>query len=180
MAFDASLYTRILERALKRGEAKAKAFCRSKTLRRFMYQRIDLEGKQKSSGVIRVPHYWAKFFHDGRDAVVAKAKLLVWFKNPNKDPRLKGGYPVYRSDNKTLDQLITKDEFRRLRNSGEIIVTKKSGPTKQPQNPFFSNTGGMAGLSEDVSRIGQEETYRYVEEQLRSRGLKNKTITRNI
>lgn len=175
---DTTLYTRILEKALKLGTEKARTYCRSKTLKAAMYHRIEAEKPNSSDGRIRVPHYWAKFFHDGRDAVFAKAKALVWFKDPNKDPRLKKGYPVYKSDVQTLD--LSKEEFFRLRKAGEIFVKRVSGRTKQPQNPFFSNRGGMAGLDSEVSQIAQKETYRYVEEQLRSRGLKKRTITRTM
>ena len=176
MAFDASLSTRILERALKRGLDKARTYCTSKTLSRAMYQRISFEGKVKSTGQIRVAHYWARYFHDGINARVGK--VMVWFKNPADDPRLKGGYPVQRNQVKRLN--LSKKEFFDLKAAGKLIVTKFAGPTKKPQNPFFSNTGGMAGFDKEVDVIAQQETYNYVEARLRKSGLKNKKIVRNI
>ncbi len=179
MAFDMSLATRILERALKRGTEKARTYCKSKTLKKFMYHRIEVERETNASGVVRVPHYWAKFYHDGRDAVVGK--LMVWFKDPNEDPRIKNGYPIYRANVKSLADLISPAKFRELRKSGAIYVKRAVGPSKKkPQNPFFSNTGGMSGLGSEVAQIGKEETYKYVEEQLRSRNLKNRTVTRYL
>ena len=178
MAFDATLYTRILERSLKRAEAKAKSFCRSSTLRRFMYHRIEREGKKTSSGVVRVPHYWAKFLHDGRKALPYKRTgLYVWYKDPNEDPRLSGGYPIYRSSVRRL----TKEQFKRGKAAGKLFLAKRvAAMDSSKENPFFSNTGGLAGLTAEVGEIAQQETYRYVEEQLKARGLKKKTIVRNV
>lgn len=67
-----------------------------------------------------------------------------------------------------------------------MIVTKQSprhgdiGAVKD--NPFFSNEpgGGMAGFSQEALPIIREACFDHVEEFLRTTGLKNKTIVRNI
>ena len=42
-----------------------------------------------------IPHYWAVYYHDGRGAFGPKtARKLVFFDDPNDDPRIKGGRPV--------------------------------------------------------------------------------------
>jgi len=181
MPFDASLYTRILIKALDRGKTKAQAFCRSDRLRRSMYTPITMEGTSKSTGHVSVPQYWAKFFHNGRSAFVAKAKALVWFKDPRKDPRQNPAYHTFKNTERPLDQLISKAEFKQLVADKELIIRRATGPVdKSKENPFFSNTGGMAGLDKEVGDIAKRETYRYMEEELKRRGLKKKKITRVI
>lgn len=175
MPFDATLYTRILDRVLLKGKEQARAFCKSKTLSRFMYHAITREGKSSSSGRVSVPHYWAKFFHDGRSAIIGK--LMVYFKDPSKDPRIASGYPIYRSQVKHL----SKAEFDKYRKSDDLIITKAVGPSvRRVPNKFFSNTGGMSGLDAEAGKIAQQEAYKYVEEQLKAKGLKKRTISRTI
>jgi hypothetical protein len=174
MSFDMSLNTRILVKALERGKEKAKAYCKSRTLKKAMYAPITHEGKTISKGMIRVPHYWAKYFHDGRNAVqkFPKGPMLIYYKDPSQDPRIQPNYPVYKSDVRKL----TKEQFLRDREAGKLIVVPAVGPTAQPQNPFFSNTGGMAGFDTEVGQIARAETSAYVNEWLNRTGLKNKKI----
>lgn len=186
--FDASLATRILDRSLQKGLEKAKAFCTSKQLRRSMFIKITEEAKRVSRGVIRSPQYWSIYYHIGRANFppirASSASYLVWFKNPRDDPRLTNGqYPMYRSQIKSLSSLISKAEFRRLKEEGKLIVSKtspRSGGASFPGNPFFSDTGGMVGFGADVGKIAQEEAYQYVESFLKKSGLKHKVIVRNV
>ena len=57
---------------------------------------------------LRIKHYWAVYYHDGRDGFGAtNASVLVFFADPDDDPRLEGGYPVRESEIRRL----SRDEF---------------------------------------------------------------------
>lgn len=165
------LIDRIMELALRRGKEKARAFCRSETLKR-SFQTAWSAVANGAVGYISVPHYWAKYLHDGRKAIRKPDGILVWYKNPADDPRIQPSRPVYRSDNKKLTKQQFVDDYR----AGKLIVAKEVGASTDKANPFFSDTGGMQGFKEEVDRIVADETYRYMEEFLRSSGLKNKVI----
>jgi hypothetical protein len=107
-----------------------------------------------SHGRLYLDPYWAVYAHDGRPAQVRpKGKgPFIWFPNRAEDPRLVGGRTPNRA--KDLRHLkirakggdFTRSEFFQKIAQGEIIVTRRVGPTK-PQ-PFFSNDagGGMEGF----------------------------------
>jgi hypothetical protein len=72
-------------------------------------------------------YYWARFVNDGRKKIeAAPGKVLVFFADPQDDPRIASDYP------KKLNQLqrlqLSKEDFRRKRESGELIVAKAVGP----------------------------------------------------
>ena len=63
---------------------------------------------QAGTASIFIPHYWAVYYHDGRAGFTAPGgRVLVFFADPDDDPRLEGGYPVRASEIRRL----TRDEF---------------------------------------------------------------------
>ena len=100
--------------------------------------------------VVESPFYWAVYYHDGRGPIHARpGHKLVYFRNPDDDPRIGGAsrnYPKKRSDIKRL----TKAQFYRfLRdpNSG-MVVRDSVGPSKG--DPFFTR-----GLRTFPARAGR-------------------------
>lgn len=180
-----TIYQRILDKALAKGEEKAKGFCTSRQLRKYMHTLVTISSKVFSTGIIRVPQYWAIYYHEGRRVISpVSATYLVWFKNPKDDPRLTNGEsPIYRSEIKTLNLPLKK--LRQLKKDGKLFIVKRSPRSGSPHfqgNPFFSNApgGGMSGFDKDVGEIAAQEAYETVERMLRSSGLKKKTIKRTI
>lgn len=178
----------ILREILTVAEQKAKGFCTSRQLRKGIGQIITETLPERARGFLSVPHYWALYYHLGRKNLPPirpkSANVLVWFKDPKKDPRLNNGQsPVYRSQIKQLN--LSAAEFKRLRHAGELIIAKRSprtGPAQFEGNPFFSDKpgGGLAGIENNLVSISERETHKAVESWLKSSGLKNKTIVRNI
>ena len=78
--------------------------------------------------IVHIPHYWAEYYHDGSGPVsMPKGRYMVWFRNPKDDPRLKGGYPIKRSDKRSLKDLISNEEFKELIKSGKLVVRQHVG-----------------------------------------------------
>lgn len=72
-------------------------------------------------------YYWARWANDGRKGIRAKpGKKLVFFDDPSKDPRIARGYP--RSPETVRRLRLEKEEFERLRKSGDLIVTDQVAP----------------------------------------------------
>lgn len=68
------------------------------------------------------PHYWAVYYHDGRGPLrPVNGKYLVYFLDPEDDPRFDQGYPVRASEIKRLE--LTPEEFKDAIASGKMIVT---------------------------------------------------------
>ena len=75
------------------------------------------------------PHYWAVYYHDGRGPLrPVNGKYLVYFLDPEDDPRFQNGYPVRASDVKRLE--LSPEEFKAAIRSGKMIVTNYVGPAK--------------------------------------------------
>ena len=188
-----NLYPSILRKVLEVGEQKSKGFCTSSQLRRGITRRSSVETPAQARGRLNVPHYWAVYYHEGRRVIrPVSASVLVWFRNPNNDPRLKGGKsPVYKSDVRRLTKAqfqFWSNENRKARRRGApvpMVVSKRSPIAGRPSflgNPFFSDkpAGGLAGLDQRLVSISTREAYSHVEDFLRTTGLKKKTIVRNL
>lgn len=113
-------------------------------------------------GAVHIPHYWAVFVNDGRRPFAMPGdRVMVWFRNPLNDPRLRGGnYPVNRADLRHLNKeqfQFWLEENRRARARGvpvPMIVTRRiTKPTRAKK--FFDNDGGMYGFWRDASRAAQ-------------------------
>lgn len=155
-------------------------------------------------GKINSPHYWSKFYHDGRGPSRGNP-ILVWFRNPRNDPRNRGGkYPVRESDRRRL----TKAEFQKWsrvnqgiinryrRRTGKRVLTSsdyramnlpmivakvspQGGGRVGPVSAFFSNGpgGGMSGFRDEANTLGRDITNKYVRDRLNAKGLLHKKVS---
>ncbi len=127
----------------------------SKTLRAAVRLIVD-ESKQRAD--LFIPHYWAIYYHDGRGSVSPRsARKLVFFDNPNDDPRLAGGYPVRASQVQRLTREQYNEGLRRnqerARKGGRpfMYVVDGVGPSKP--KPFFKRLSqGSAQRAEPIVR----------------------------
>jgi hypothetical protein len=115
---------------------------------------------------LHIPHYWARYVHDGRPAMSAAGHnsrgIFIWYKNPKQDPRDKGGYPIRRGTRRKL----TADELKRDKAAGKVIIAKQVGPQKG--DPFFSTGpgGGMAGFERQVAELVKKRFSTHVRRRL--------------
>lgn len=180
---------------------------RSNQLRRGMRR----EQRGESSWALHIPHFWAVYFHDGRGPVYSKRNgYLVWFRNPNNDPRLRGGLtPERLSQTRRLSKVdfqkwstINRNIVKRYRQrTGRRVLTSSDYEAMQlpmvvikmsprdarpvPGALFFDNgpNGGMSGFKQYASRYIVKDTSLYVLYQLRRRGLTgsgNTQITKHV
>lgn len=130
---------------------------------------IQEEPPNAGGAVARVvtPYYWATYYHDGRGPIRAKpGKFLVYFKDPDRDPRHSFSarrYPERVSDIRRL----TKAQFYEALAKGELIVVKRVGPA--PAHPFFDV--GARGLQTDLAAAAAELLERFTVECLEAEGL---------
>lgn len=119
--------------------AEARRRIGSGTLRRALTLIVE---ESQARARLFIPHYWAVYYHDGRDGFgPVSANKLVFFDRPEDDPRLEGGYPVRASEIRRL----TRDEYveglernaERRRNGLRpfMYVVDSVGP--QAGRPFF-------------------------------------------
>src|SRR5690349_17805389 len=79
----------------------------SRQLQRGMVLTEDPRPPGQATSLLFIPHYWAIYVHDDRGSFgpgspatrPPKALFLVWFRNPNNDPRLAAGLQVMRRNN---------------------------------------------------------------------------------
>lgn len=103
-------------------------FIKSDTLRDSIEIQLRVEGSMVESA-LAWPHYWAVYYHDGRGPLrPVNGRYLVYFLDPEDDPRFKDGYPVRATDVKKLS--LTPEEFKAALASGKMIVTNYVGPAK--------------------------------------------------
>lgn len=75
------------------------------------------------------PHYWAVYYHDGRGPLrPVNGRFLVYFVDPEDDPRFKNGYPIRAQDIKRLE--LSPEEFKAAIASGKMIVANYIGPAR--------------------------------------------------
>jgi hypothetical protein len=131
--------------------ARVKELIPSKTLRNAVVFIPDNRG----GGRLYIPHYWAEYYHDGREGFgVDDNEWLVYFADPADDPRIAGGYPVREDDVNTL----TKEQWEEgLEKNAErdpddpyMIVVRSVGPFK-PGVEFFVKLA--QGASERASAL---------------------------
>jgi hypothetical protein len=109
---------------------------------------------------VESPFYWAVYLHDGRRGFRARpGHKLVYFKNIDDDPRVRGrNYPVRATDIRRL----SKSEFYRLLRdpSSGMIVRDAVGPAKG--DPFFRRAGRL--FRRRAGAIASPAFSRYVRE----------------
>jgi len=127
----------------------------SSTLRAAVRLIVDA---QAGSAVLFIPHYWAVYYHDGRDGFGASnASVLVFFADPDDDPRLEGGYLVRESEIRRLSREefyagLAENELRAA--EGEppfMFVVPSVGPAAG--HPFFDQlaVGAAARMDQFAS-----------------------------
>lgn len=150
---------RLMDELGAAGKRLASSAIQSETLRRaLVFERISFRW-----GRLVVPHYWAIYQHDGRGRVTpVRAKMLVYYADPNDDPRLSGGYPVRLSDVRRLtgaefEEGLEKNRELYAANPGGgrqqfMRVRKASGPTRPSRSyPFFEK--GMVAFPAQAAEI---------------------------
>jgi hypothetical protein len=119
---------------------------------------------------LHLPHYWAIYAHDGRGPISKQRGFLVFFRNPDDDPRLAAGYP----ERAAAIRHLTREQWRAglERNRRHIaaggdpfdapmIVVRRVGPA---QGAFFF-TRGMAGfLESEASPEIRERFDRFIQQ----------------
>lgn len=114
------------------------------------------KGRKPNIAYLYIPHYWAVYLHDDRNAFgPRRARWLVWFENPADDPRLAGGYPERFADVKRL----TKEQFRqgmvenRLRRAhGErpFMHVRKFAPGRKGDEFFSVGLKDMDDVADSI------------------------------
>lgn len=85
---------------------------------------------------VEVPYYWAVYYHDGRGPVRAKrGKKIVYFKDPDDDPRINGAARNYPRRASNIRRL-SKKQFERFLRQGKLIAVDSVGPADG--DPFFT------------------------------------------
>ena len=185
------------EKVTRMAKMRALSKIRSGSLRRGLY--VHRYSPTKSA--IVVPHFWATYVHDGREAVRPKNfSLLIWFRDRKNDPRLINGHTPQRlAHTKKLSTREFKhwsgvnrriiNEYRR--STGKRILTgsdyeamklpmivAKQSPRSGsfvPGQFFFANepSGGMHGFKRQVGLEAKTDTSDYVRARLQKAGLWN-------
>lgn len=164
-----AILRRVLYDLGQRELARVKRLVGSRTLREAM-QLIVRENEGAAD--LFVPHYWAVYYHDGRNGFAAGAgKKLVFFANKNDDPRLRGGrYPVREAQVRRLtrDQFFDGLEINRQRAERGLgpymYVVDAVGPSKP--RPFFEQLeqGAAARADRVVPRVFEKELLRELDQ----------------
>jgi hypothetical protein len=162
-----SVMARVLPRAGAAELARIKPTIGSSTLRNAVRVIVD-----ERLGQVRlfIPHYWAEFYHDGRDSVnPLVARKIVYFANPEDDPRA----PT--PERAAQRRRLTREEFydglaenARRKAAGQppyMFVVDRTGPA--PAHPFFDLAAQTA--SESVGPIIAEAFDDLVQESLSER-----------
>jgi len=152
-AVDAQGVQRFYARQLaQQALSRIKRVTKSKTLRAAL--RVEVESGNYFVGV---PHYWAVYYHDGRGRAKPDGQWLIWYPNPNDDPRHRGAYPTKRSQVRSLTEAGAKwREVLADVRAGRAVMAKVSGtsPIAGRGQPFFKiglrnffGTGGRTRLN---------------------------------
>jgi len=135
---------------------------------------------EQGEALIRIPHYWAVYYHDGRGGFEAPAgRFLVFFADPLDDPRLEGGYPVRASEFRRLTPDEFQDGLERNQENFELglgpfmFVLRSVGPAGA--HPFFDELSDGAAFRMDA--VAAAELDDYVQE-IVDDGLSDKSTAR--
>lgn len=115
--------------------ARIKRVTRSKTLRASL--RVEVE---RGNYFVGVPHYWAVYYHDGRGRARPDGQWLIWYPNPNDDPRHQGNFPTKRSQIRSLKDVgVSWSEILADVRAKIAVMAKVSGttPVAGKGQPFF-------------------------------------------
>lgn len=121
--------------------------------------------------LIRSPYHWAAILDEGRGPSVAeKGKVLVWFRRPQDDPRLRYGYTRRRGRRPKLSRSDFKKWVAINNRLPEgvpkpMIISRYAKGT----NPTDFTQKGHPQLRKETIRIFREEIRRFIPEQLASK-----------
>jgi hypothetical protein len=150
MAESARLFiSRLAFKLATAARKQARARVRSQRIAESMELRVLDFGKV----AVHVPYYWAVYYHDGRGPIRAKkGHKLVFFKNPDDDPRINGparNYPKRAAD---IRRLSARQFYRFLR-EGKIYAV--DSVKRARGDPFF--TRGLKSFPNKARRIGRRD-----------------------
>jgi hypothetical protein len=157
----------------------ARTLIGSRTLREAARLIVDAQaGPDGQVARIVIPHYWAVYYHDGRPGFSAPAgRFLVFFRDPEDDPRLAGGYPVGPEDVRHL----TRAEFERgleenaraaLEGSEPFMFVLRSvGPAGA--HPFFDELA--RGAAERMDFLAEAAIDAYIQDNIDEEGPEKRT-----
>jgi hypothetical protein len=156
---------------------RCRALIGSSTLRAALTLVVEPQLGQAS---LFLPHYWAEFYHDGREGFSAPGgRFLVYFADPEDDPRIEGGYPVRAAEIRRL----TRDEFYAGLAENEVraldgaepfmFVLRSVGPA--PAHPFFDELA--AGAAERADFLAELAIDQFVQDNIDEEGPERRTAT---
>lgn len=141
-------------------EATRKRFVantKSRTLRDAWAIRFDPAAPRSTRILVYVPHYWAWPYFLGRGPVTpVTAKKLVWFVDPQEDPRLQPQPPRRITQRKRLR--LPKRRFRELIQQGKIVIRDRSAPAA-PQRQFL---GAVSRIPSELRPLIREEMLKFI------------------
>jgi hypothetical protein len=166
---------KVLEAIGPRELERAKASVGSMTLRRAM--RLIIEESEARANLF-IPHFWAVYYHDGHGSISPRnARKLVFFDDPNDDPRLNGGVSPERASSL---RRLTKAQYieglvqnqRRAAAGGRpfMYVVDRVGP--QSPKPFFNQlkNGAADRAAPVILREFEAELLRQIDRDPETRG----------
>lgn len=117
---------------------------------------------------LKIPHFWSVFVHEGRRIPVSsKFGVLIWFRDPKRDPRLDNGVTqVNESELRHLNAAEFKEARAenyeaQLQGRAPPVIIIPAGLIRRatPPSPFFGNEpgGGMFGFDKQADQIVQDE-----------------------
>lgn len=150
-----ALLRRVLKKLLDEAEAISRPQIPSKQLQAQLEQIIKDDG----IGFLSISAYWAVYVHDGRAAFGPRSPPLIWFRDPNNDPRLINGVtPDRAADLRHLSSsefrfwaranAITKREGRPL-----PMIISESIKKDTIGSFFWDNEVGMIGFVDTADGI---------------------------
>lgn len=137
MAFDRREILRTVLRAIGERElAEARRRVPSRTLRAAMELIVE---ENEARARVFVPHYWAVYLHDGHNGINPRtATKLVFFDNPNDDPRRRGARKPERF---SQERRLTAEEFRQ----GLAINAERAARGQRPFMYVVDSTRPVRG-----------------------------------
>lgn len=128
------------------------------------------KGEDRQSIALHIPHFWAVYVDQGtRRAIrpIPPKRWLVWFPNPEDDPRL-DPYPIRREDVKSLLDVWTDEEWTAAKRVNReraragllpIFYFSKFEPARRGKH-FFGR--GMKPWEDRVDRLVVVELEKFV------------------
>ena len=153
--------TALAQIALKLARAartQARKVIESRKLKKAIQTRVFRQSRRTMVGQLHIPHYWAVYYHDGRRGFGPDTKkVLVWYKNPAKDPRREpDGGPVRAKNIIPLDE----KQFRDAKEGNELYIRRRVGPAAgkhfftKGMRPFVTQAGPIARQALDDLILG--------------------------